>query len=461
MCLMVESQKSYISWLEKFQSLTDLDDIILHIVQSDDDDHPFVATPLILFIKHIGRSEIFTFSFGHQDSHCPVPLDVVCQDIERLKTRKWVLDRKSFTETLPTINSVEDVNLLLFTEDNKIIDIFEFYTPAHSIIKRMSLTLNEPNKIIPLMKHLEVFSELCESIEKVIEKYRGCSDSPCFNLLNFRVIDIMRDLEVNGICVDVDKFKQHFGARIYKNNMVYSQYNLLTAAGRPSNRFGGVNYAALNKEDESRSCFVSRFGKEGKLWLVDYSAFHPRLICYIVGYDLPPGVVDIYRYLGEMYFRKKTLSDSDIEEAKKITFRQLYGGVEEKYQYIKYFVHLKDFVNKKWRDFQENGFVLTPWFLRKIDNKHLKDANPYKLFNYILQASELEMASPTIMKLNDYMKSSLSKPVLYTYDSLLFDIHSSESDRILPCIIDTMSVGHKLPVKTYCGDNYNNMTQIQ
>ena len=455
---MIETHAEFENWLQDIRSLTESDHIFLHIVQSNDDDHPVVARPIILFVRVIGASKTFTFSIDHQDSKCPVTLQVICSSLDSVKATKWVMDRKSFIETLPLLRSVKDVNLLLFTETNKIIETFECQTTSHSFIKR---TVKSPhiNKVVPLMKHLEMFDELYESVSRAVIKYYEKSNTETFNLFNIRILDILAELESNGLRVDPVKFNDHFQSKIYDGNMVYTQYNLYTAAGRPSNRFGGVNYAALNKDDGARSCFISRFSGNGRLFLVDYSAFHPRLICYMVGYEIPPNV-DIYRYLGELYFNRKNLSEYDIGEAKTITFRQLYGGVQDKYQHIKYFVHLKEFVGKNWEMFQKNGYVLTPWFKRKIDNKHLKDANPNKLFNYILQASELESVSQTISTLNEYLKDKKSKAVLYTYDSLLFDVHGSEAGDIIPEIVSIMSHSGKVPVKSYLGDNYNELKQV-
>ena len=47
-----------------------------------------------------------------------------------------------------------------------------------------------------------------------------------------------------------------------------TQYHPFTTT-YPSNNFGGVNYAALNKDDGSRDRFVSRF-EGGKLVQFDY-----------------------------------------------------------------------------------------------------------------------------------------------------------------------------------------------
>ena len=51
--------------------------------------------------------------------------------------------------------------------------------------------------------------------------------------------------------------------------MEWTQYHPFTTTSRPSNNFGGVNYAALNKDDGSRDRFVSRF-EGGKLVQFDY-----------------------------------------------------------------------------------------------------------------------------------------------------------------------------------------------
>ena len=49
-----------------------------------------------------------------------------------------------------------------------------------------------------------------------------------------------------------------------KEGEVHSEYNIYTSTGRPSNRFGGTNFAALNKKDGSRKQYISRF-KNGVL----------------------------------------------------------------------------------------------------------------------------------------------------------------------------------------------------
>ncbi len=44
-----------------------------------------------------------------------------------------------------------------------------------------------------------------------------------------------------------------------ESGIEWTEYHPYTLTSRPSNNFGGINYAALNKDDGSRDRFVSRF----------------------------------------------------------------------------------------------------------------------------------------------------------------------------------------------------------
>ena len=104
------------------------------------------------------------------------------------------------------------------------------------------------------------------------------------------------------------------------------------------------------------------------------------------------------------------------------------------------------------------GYVDTPVFKRRITKTKLKEPSPAKLFNYIIQASETEYNMEMLTNINVYCNNKLIKPILYTYDSLLFDIHLdeylqlSEVKKIMSC--------EKFPIKCYCGDDYNTMNLI-
>ena len=53
---------------------------------------------------------------------------------------------------------------------------------------------------------------------------------------------------------------------------------------RPSNKFKGVNYAALNKDNGCRESFIPR---NSKFIEIDISAYHPTLASKLIGYKFP------------------------------------------------------------------------------------------------------------------------------------------------------------------------------
>jgi DNA polymerase I-like protein with 3'-5' exonuclease and polymerase domains len=117
---------------------------------------------------------------------------------------------------------------------------------------------------------------------------------------------------------------------------------------------------------------------------------------------------------------------------------------------------MKEYIDHRWRYFNEFGYVETPIYKRMITKNHISDPNPNKLFNYILQASETEFGISVVSNINSYLKDKKTKVVLYTYDSLLFDIHKTDSKSTLIDIKKIMS-SNGFPVKCYIGYNYDNM----
>jgi hypothetical protein len=91
---------------------------------------------------------------------------------------------------------------------------------------------------------------------------------------------------------------------------------------------------------------------------------------------------------------------------------------------------------------------------------HISNPNPSKLFNYILQAFETEMAVDVLGELLEYLNDKKSKPVLYTYDSILFDMHKSDKMTTIKKLKHIME-RDKFPVKVYVGKTYKDMRHIQ
>jgi len=429
-------------------------DIIVYVIPADDKSIHVAASKLsAVLVKDLETDKTYTFSFGHPDCVFNVDLNGFTKNIQ-LHNKVWCFDKKSSYQLLKISNYL-DIDLFTHLKENCILDLNSCETSAHKLIKRNNYKQRNVNNAIPLLKHKEMFEEMCDRI-RVIANFPDELDCGYIKE-NATILGTLAELENVGIHVNLDCFKRHFDANVYSNDLVYSQYNIYTATGRPSNRFDGVNYAALNKSDGVRKCFTSRWGDDGKMVLIDYSAFHPRIISYLIKFPL--GIdTDIYTYLGELYFGRK-VTEYDMDEIKRITMRQFYGGVEEKYQHIKYLNHAREFIQEYWLDFKRSGFIRTPLFGRIITDKHLLAPNPYKLLNYILQATETEVAISTLRKLQDFLSNKKTKAILYTYDSLLFDFYKPESKELLDQITLIMK-GSRFPVKIYEGDSYDSVVQI-
>lgn len=426
---------------------------IVHIVPVEDEVHPVANSPCILFIKVLKTDKIWYFAFNHPDSIPIVTHAYFVQLLLDCKNIKWALDRKVFCQLL-WLTNVYDANFCGFMKKNAIFEPYEFDTPAHGLVKRNSHNIKKINRAIPLMKHLEAFEDLCDAIQKM----RCQLDTPTI-LVNNVILETLGRLESVGIYVNESVFTKYFDVKPNANGMVFSQYNVYTSTGRPSNRYQGVNYAALNAKDGSRASFVSRYDKDGRIVVVDYTAFHPRIICFLTGYNMSIDT-NIYEYLAKLYFHKSSVDDIDISEAKKLTFRQLYGGVEDKYAHIKYLGNLKTFIDKQWEFFNNNGYVETPVFKRKITDKHILDPNPTKLFNYILQAVEGEIAISRLQEVQQFLIGKKTKAFLYTYDAVIYDFHKEDGIVTLNEIQKIMSFEGKFPLKTYIGESYQNVKQI-
>ncbi|MFH1013612.1 MAG: hypothetical protein V1769_03780 [Thermoplasmatota archaeon] len=440
----------------RFQRENQDGDWFVYIVPVEEDIHPTVNHPSILFIRNLSTKKTYWFAFEHPDSIPTVPHAWFVNDfLLKSNNHKWTLDTKAFRQML-NLPDMRDANLASHLQHNEIFDLVNYETPAHFLVRKNSGGRGKVNLAIPLMKHKEMFDEIADDVRKVISKYEPDNGFFRFDEL---VIGTLGRLEQQGIFVDREMFRQKYNIDVGLDGITHSQYNVYTSTGRPSNRFGGVNYAALNQTDGTRKCFRSRYGQDGRMVVVDYTTFHPRIICHLTKYQIPVEI-DIYEYLAKLYFQKKEIDETDIKNAKQLTFRQFFGGVENDYSHIKYLSNLKLFIDTQWDFFQNNGYVLTPLFGRKITKDHIIDPNPPKVFNYILQATEGEVSIPRVKTVLEYLQDKKTKAVLYTYDAVLYDFHKDDGYETLKEIRRIMSFDGMFPMKTYIGETYHDVRLI-
>jgi len=308
-------------------------------------------------------------------------------------------------------------------------------TPTHELFYRNHGKNIEINKIIPIVKHYEIceqtYNDLKPNIETLITPYS--------EFFNNKVTLVFNAIERNGIRINKSEFENHFYP--IENDFVYTQYNLKTTTTRPSNKFNGVNYAALNKENGCRKSFIPR---NDSFVEIDISAFHPNLVANLVDYSFPTN--EIHEHFAELY-------KVDYAKAKELTFKQLYGGVFEQYKNLEFFKRVNSLVKENWKQFNENGYITVPISEYKIEKDNVGEMNPQKLFNYLLQGYE---TAQNILILWDMMRILIGKNtklVLYTYDSFLLDWNENEQNEMLE--IQNIFKKYKLNTKEKTGYDYD------
>jgi hypothetical protein len=178
---------------------------------------------------------------------------------------------------------------------------------------------------------------------------------------------------------------------------------------------------------------------------MDYNAYHPRLIGKLVGYDMPDG--NVHQWLADQY-------GCGIDEAKGVTFRLLYGGIDDEFRQIPYFDKVADFIDKFWKESVECNCIRTPNRLIPLD--WVEQSNPQKVFNYLLQAFETEVNVEKMRKVLEYINGSGITLNLYTYDSFLFDVPTDVDTALIKGLKEILEDGG-FPIKASWGKTYGNL----
>jgi hypothetical protein len=159
-----------------------------------------------------------------------------------------------------------------------------------------------------------------------------------------KYVEVYKWVEEQGILMDEKLFDKYFETpwkgRSIRDSRVYSCYNLYNITSRPTNAFNSINFLAFNKENHSRTAFIP---ENDAFVEFDFDGYHLRLVANLMNLELPQDQ-SVHEYLGKQYFDKDELTSEEYQESKKITFRQMYNGVEEEYKQIPLFEHIAEFV---------------------------------------------------------------------------------------------------------------------
>ncbi len=386
-----------------------------------------------LWVQPESAEEPFFIIQKHPDS------DKFMEDYKWLDKELIQTPDKKILNHFYEFKNVVDKNFIWWNETGKPFDnnirnnAIDFLSSKYYNVKKL-------NEIIPLCKHNEYCSELYKNM---VKPYTGEND----DYMN-DAIKAFTSIEKNGIKVS-DDICDIFDIRVKKhisNGKLYSNYNLWTTTGRPSNSFGSVNFAAL--PPEKRKAIVA---ENDYLVEFDFDAYHLRLIAELVDYEF--GEDSVHKHLAEHY-------GCSYEDSKAKTFKLLYGGIdEETRKNVPFFDKTYDYINKKWNEINTHNCVYTDIYRRKIIYDNFEDLNKNKVFNYLIQSFETERNIQRILKLQSYLKNKKTKLILYGYDSFLFDFDKQDGVDILKNIKIILEKNN-YPTKVKMGYTYNSVNDI-
>ena len=384
--------------------------------------HPIKNQVCAIYIKPLKSKKGFIASIDHSET-LPLNIDKVKRVISNFE-RIYVRDKKEFLHYF-VFKGLYDITLTSPT-------YIQEYTQTHSWFYRQLPNKKDINRLIPIVKHYEY-------CEKTFEDLKDRIHDPINEFYNNRATVVFNAIEQSGLRVDRKEFESRF--HVLDSEYVYTQFNFKTLTGRPSNRFNGVNYAAINKDNGDRKSFIPR---NDYLFELDISAYHPTLLANLVGYDF--GGRDIHQAFAEMY-------KVDYQKAKELTFKQLYGGVFDQYKDLEFFKKVQIYTDDLWANYQENGWIESPISGHQFMEENLDDMKPQKLLNYVLQNLETSTNVCILWEIFKLLRGKNTKLVLYTYDSFLFDLDESEKEVIKEIL--KVFKAKKLQVKYSYGDTYD------
>ena len=372
----------------------------IDIIPKDHIKHPAVNEVSLLYIRPINATKGYIICIDHDEAFS-VDSTLVDTLLSKFKVL-YCRDKKELLHYYP-LKTLVDINIHpnTYIREN---------TRTHNIFYYKHKDKPDVNTIIPIVKHFEMceiyYDYQKDFIKDKLTKYE--------QFFNDKVSVVFNAIERSGIQIHPERFKEHFYDE--KGSKVYTQYNLKTLTTRPSNKFKGVNYAALNKENGCRKSFLP---SNNKFCEIDISAYHPSLSCRLIDYNFPS--VDIHDHMSKLY-------GVSYAKSKELTFKQLYGGVFKQYEHLEYFSKIKEYIHNMWLDFYNGEDIVCPISNYVYQRDYYKEMNPQKLFNYLLQNLETSMNVCILWDIFCLLKGKKTKLILYTYDSFLFDWDEKESD---------------------------------
>ena len=369
----------------------------VEVIPFSNNEHPTQNNVSAVYIRPLEASKGFMLCSNHSET-----LGIELRHIEEVLkkfNKLYCRDKKELLHYFP-LKSLWDISPPPTT-------YIRPTTQTHEIFYNQHRNNREINVIIPIVKHYEICERVYDDLQANIGK-----DTKYGTFFNTKTSLVYNAIERNGIAIKPELFSEYFYQT--EETKVYTQYNLKTLTTRPSNRFKGVNYAALNKDNGCRKSFIPQ---NDSFIEIDITAYHPSIAASLISFSF--NTDDIHSAFAKMY-------NVDRNKAKELTFKQLYGGVFKQYRDIEFFKRIDNFITQRWEEFNKQGFVECDISSYRFKNEDVENMNPQKLFNYILQNYETSQNILILWDILSILRGKKSKLVLYTYDSFLIDLSAEE-----------------------------------
>lgn len=424
------------SKLENLQRLAKLG-LYVDVISSNDLYHPKLSSTVAVYVRPINSKHGFIVPINH-DEGFNVDKERV-YTILKSASKLYTLDKKELlyhfnlqgAVDLSLLYSMIEYNRLEYSRENNTLNYFYNKFRDFSNI----------NQLIPISKLYESCDKVYNQVKEVINYHIPNG----FDFYNKTATNVFFLLEQSGLGVIYDKYLEYFKPRqpLFNtiNNSVLTLYNLYNATSRPTNAFNSVNFAAIPKSEEHRKCFRPQ---NDYFVEFDFDGYHLRLLCEQINYTLTNE--SAHKQLAKHYFNKEEITEDEYDKAKQINFHAIYGKIPEKWAHLEIFTRIDDYINELWRQYQDDGKVLAP-ISGKPFTSTLKEMNPQKLMNYIMQSLETSRNILILKEALRYLKDKKSNLVLYTYDALLFDFDKDDGKETLEKLQEILEEGGKYPIK--------------
>jgi hypothetical protein len=424
---------------EQIQLLTNLGHKggYVEVISSNDNYHPHLTQTIAVYLHPIDHPEGYIIPIQH-DEGLNVQKNRI-YDVLKNYTTLYTYDKKELLYHFK-LTDIIDLSLVYAMTNYERLDFPRNNSTYNWFYNRLP-DFKDVNVLVPLTK----LFEKCEENYKFLEPIMKLPLPNGFDFYNKTATNVFYLIEQSGLRVTyqafLDLFKPNNPDFSIQDSIVFTYYNLYNITSRPTNAFNSVNFAAIPKAPEFRKAIIPQ---NDVFVEMDFDGYHLRLLCEQIGYELTEE--SAHAQLARLYFGKDEIAEDEYAKAKQINFHAIYGKIPPEYAFLEVFEKIQAYIDKLWKQFNEEGFVEDP-ISGKHFTKKLVEMHPQKLVNYMMQSLETSRNILILKEVLRYLQNKNTKIALYTYDAIVFDFDKKEGKEVLIDLEQIMNRGGKYPIK--------------